>query len=350
MAWLSLLRPTIHLHCGGGIVAILLGIVLLAGLPFVVCLAQPDADATMLRAVGDYRLPRRPTRWDYITHDVRGSRMFIAHLGDSAVVVVDTKTKDVIATIPDVGQVHGTLFVPELNRVYASATGTNEVVAIDAGTLKIIARMPGGVYPDGIAYAPDVRKLYVSDENGNTETVIDTRSNRRIATIELGGSVGNSQYDPVSGHIFVNVQGTRELVEIDPVSDTVVRHFPLMGAVGNHGLLIDAAHRLAFIACEGNDRLLVMDLNSKKVVGRLELGKEPDVLAFDEALGWLYVASESGVLARFRVGAGGVTPAGREMVGPNAHTVALDPSSHELYMPINLDGHKPVLRVLKPEP
>lgn len=301
-----------------------------------------------MRHEGDFPLSGATTRWDYLTLDLSRSRLFVAHLGDSAVVVMDTKTKRVLATVGNIGHVHGTLAIPELGRVYASATATNEIVAIDAATLKIVARIPGGVYPDGIAYAPDVGKLYVSDETGNTETVIDVRTNQRIATIELDGTVGNTQYDPVSRHIFVNVQGRGTLVEIDPQSEKIVDRIPLPGASGNHGLLIEPNLRLAFIACEKNSHLLVLNLKTKQLVAIFGVGQTPDVLAYDAELRHLYVASESGVLSIFGVAATGVTKIGEGFVGPNAHSLAIDPATHEIYFPLkSLDRH-PAMRVMKP--
>ena len=118
----------------------------------------------------------------------------------------------------------------------------------------------------------------------------------------------------------------------------------------NHGLLIEPTLRLAFIACEGNDKLFVMDLSSKKIVARFNVGKGPDVLAYDGGLGLLYVASESGMASRFKVNGKSVTKAGEEFIGPDAHTLALDPSNHEVYFPINKVGQHPVLRILRPVP
>lgn len=307
-----------------------------------------DPPAPMLALVGDYPLPGRATRWDYMSLDASGSRLFIAHLGDSAVVVVDTKDRSVVGVVPGVSAVHGVLALPELGRAYATATGRHEVVAIDLATLKPVDHIPAGSYPDGLAYAPDAHKLYVSDEGGNSETVIDVRSGKRVAAIPLGGSAGNTQYDPASRHIFVNVQSRSELVEIDPASDAIVRRIPLHGAAGNHGLLIEAQRRLAFIACEGNGKLLVLDLRSGKVAAAFDVGSDPDVLAYDEGLGVLYVATESGVLHRFRVADDGVAKLGAVHVGANAHTVAVDPATHEVFLPLKEAGKPPVLRVMAP--
>ena len=333
----------------------------LAGMLFVIamvagiaalCVAHDRDDPVVgnlpLKHVEDVPLPGRASRFDYESYDPGRHLLFIAHLGDSEVVVFDTLASRVVARIPGIAAVHGVLAVPELSRVYASATGSNEIVAIDEGTLKIIARMPGGVYPDGMAYAPDVRRLYVSDETGETETVIDVPSRRRIATLALAGEVGNSQYDVVSRHIFVNVQSQRQLVEIDPGTDTIVARIDLPGARGNHGLLIVPASRLALIACEENDRLLVLDMRTGKVIGAFAIGGDPDVLAFDPGSRTLYVAGEAGIVSMFSVVASHVSKIGEGRVGPNAHVVSVDSATHRTWFPlISVDGH-PVLRIMAP--
>lgn len=283
---------------------------------------------------------------DYASYDPARHLLFIAHLGDSTVIVFDTRAKRVVARIAGISQVHGVLAVPALDRVYATATGTNQLVAIDENTLKLVARMPAGVYPDGIAYAPAVHKLYVSDERGGTDTVIDVRTNTPVATIALGGEVGNTQYDPASGHIFANVQTRARLAEIDPVTDRVIADIDLPGAEGNHGLLIVPAQRLAFIACEDNARLLVLNLATRRVIATFAVGAEPDVLAIDPQLGRIYVAGEAGIVSVFKAQRGVVTRIGEGLLGPNAHVVAVDPVSHHVFFPLkNLRG-KTALRIM----
>jgi YVTN family beta-propeller protein len=303
-----------------------------------------------LQRVADVPLGGNNTRLDYESLDPGRHLLFIAHLGDSAVIVFNTKEQRVVTRIAGVSKVHGVLAIPELGRVYASATGTNEVVAIDAATLKITARAPAGVYPDGMAYAPEVHKLYVSDEHGDTDTVIDLRTNTRVATIPLGGEVGNTQYDAVTKHIFANVQTRRQLIEIDPTSDEVIARIDLPGAEGNHGLLIEAAQRRAFIACEDNHKLLVLDLKTRKVSATFDVGEDPDVLAYDTDLGVLYVAAESGPVAIFKSSPQRVSKLADLRVGPNAHVVAVDPVSHMSYFPLkDLDG-RATLRIMRPAP
>ena len=324
-----------------------LPIALLAGLLAAASAAcsERNSSSLPLKTVAEIPLSGRATRWDYASLDPATHRLYLAHMGDGVVTVVDTQKRAVVQDVHNVDDVHGVLFVPELDRVYASATGKGEVVAIDPKTLKIIARMPAGDYPDGMAYAPAAHKLYVSDEHGGTDTVIDVRTNQRIATIDLGGEVGNTQYDPVSKHIFANVQTRHQLVEIDPATDTIVSRTDLPGADGNHGLYIDASSRLAFIACEGNNRLLVLDLSNRRVLSSFEIAKDPDVLAFDPSLGRLYVAGESGQVSIFHVQGQTVQTMGTVLWGFNAHVVAVDSISHEVYFPLKSVNGKPRLRI-----
>ena len=177
-------------------------------------------------------------------------------------------------------------------------------------------------------------------------TVIDVNIDKRVTTIALGGEVGNVQYDVLSKHVFANVQTHHELVEIDPQTDKVVARIDLPGAEGNHGLLIDSVWRRAFIACEDNDRLLVLNMDTKKIEATFAVGNGPDVLAFDPGLDRLYVASESGIVSLFTVASGAVKKLGEGLLGPHAHVVAVDPVTHRSYFPLlNLDGQT-VLRIM----
>ena len=318
-------------------------LLIVAGLASMAAVPTP-----LLQRLADVPLGGGPTRLDYASLDQRRHLLFIAHLGDSAVIVFDTEARRVTARITGLAKVHGVLAIPELDTVYASATGTNEIVAIDEGTLTVTARIPGGVYPDGLAYAPTAHKLYVSDELGGTETVIDVRTNARVATIALGGEVGNSQYDPVSRHIFANVQTRRQLIEIDPSTDKVSARIDLPAAESNHGLLLVPEQRRAFIACEGNHRLLVVDLEARKTIASFEVGESPDVLAYDPGLQQVYVAAESGVVAMFSARSGETTRLGADFIGPNAHVVAVDPLTHSVFFPLKNVGGRPVLRIMKP--
>jgi len=249
----------------------------------------------VLVEVADIPLPGKPGRFDYQSLDDVSGRLYIARMGAGELIAFDTPSRRVVGTAGDLPKATGVLAVPALNRVYVSAAGAHQLVVLVDSTLDRIAVVEGITFPDGLAFAPTEGKIFVSDEYGHREIVIDagTHAHRVIALL---GEAGNTQYDSVGQQILVAVQTRNEVVTIDPHTERITGRYRLTGADHPHGVLIDAARRLAFVANEGNSKLLVVDLTSMRVTSEYAVGKEPDVLAFDPGLRRLYVASESGVV------------------------------------------------------
>lgn len=279
-------------------------------------------------------LPGPPRRFDYQSLDAGNHLLYVAHMRAGEVIVFNTRTEKVVKVLKGTPGATGLLVVPELQKLFVSASATGEVVVFDTRTFKSLARIPSPGFPDGLAYVPGLKKLYVSGESGRAETVIDARNNRRLATIELGGEAGNSRYDRASGQILVNVQTRREIVSIDPRSDSIVGRHRLQGALLPHGLLILTRPHLAFVACEGNSRLLVVDLDRFRVLQTLPTGEDPDVLSFDPGLARLYVAAESGMMAAYQLEGKQLRRTALFQAGPNAHSVQVEPETHRLFLPL----------------
>lgn len=195
---------------------------------------------------------------------------------------------------------------------------------------------------------PDAGKVYVTNEHDSFDTVLDARTNRSLDRVEVGGAIGNTRYDPATRLVYVASGTDYRLVVIDPGRDVVLGRYPLSGCDGAHGLYLDSSeqHRL-FVACERNARLAVFDLSAKAVTAVMRVGNGPDVLALDPGLHRLYVASESGIPTVFNV-AGTVRSLAEGSAEPNAHSVAVDPDSHLIHLPLTDVGGHPVLRELRP--
>jgi DNA-binding beta-propeller fold protein YncE len=310
--------------------------------------AGHTADGSIpLKTVARVALPGESVRFDYTSLDPSTNRLYIAHMDANELLVLSLRTRRVIRTIPAPG-VHGVLAVPQLGRVYASATNDHEVMTLDSHNGAVIARAPAGVYPDGLAYDAVEHHVFVSDESGGVETVLDS-SGHRVATISLGGEAGNVQYDAGSRLVLADVQTRDDIAVIDPRTNRVIRRVALPGCDHDHGLLVDAHHRLAFVACDGNAMLLTLDLRTMKITGRALVGSSPDVLAYDNSLGRLYVAAESGNVAVFAEDAQGLKKLGQAFLATEAHTVAVDPRTHLVYFPLQRGtSGGPQLLIMRP--
>jgi DNA-binding beta-propeller fold protein YncE len=259
----------------------------------------------------------------------------------------DLRRRAIRKTIAAPG-VHGVIAVPGTNRVYASATNARELLTIDARTGAVLAKAPAGAYPDGLAYDPVQRHVFVSDESGGIEAVFSA-AGHRIATIPLGGEAGNVQFDAGTGHILADVQTRNEIAVIDPRSNRIVKRIHVPGCSNDHGLLIDSAHRLAFVACDGNAKLLTLNLRTMSFTRTLSVGTSPDVLAFDSSKRRLYVSAESGVVAVFAETATSARPLGLSFLATEAHTVAVDQATHLVYFPLQSGSTGgPQLLIMKP--
>lgn len=310
-------------------------------------LASSAAAVPGYHVVRDVPLPGDTSRWDYQAYDAAAHRLYVAHLGAGEVVVFDTGQDAVAGTVRDLPGVHGLGLAPDLHRLYASVTGRNELAIVDTDSLQHVNNAPAGEYPDGVAYAPGVRRVFVSDEGGSGDTVVDAATGQPAGAVALGGDIGNSQYDTATDRVYVAVGDGNVLAAVDPQSLRVTNRYQLPGCTGAHGVQLDVAERhRAFVACEGNARLVAVDLATGRAWPPLEVGDGPDVLALDAGRRRLYIAAESGVLTV--VDAAGTAPrvVARGSAGPNAHSVAVDPDTHVAYLPLTDVGGHPVMREL----
>jgi hypothetical protein len=179
-----------------------------------------------------------------------------------------------------------------------------------------------------------------------------------------GDDVGQGRYDPGLHRLFVTVQqfpnpddpnllppaGTARLVAIDPVRHTVLTRLMLPDACFTpHGLAIDPQHHIAFIACVNADPpgLVRVDLQTMKVIAEppWPVQVKPDILAFDRASRLLYVGCAVGISV-FKETGRQLQWLGNYSFGVNTHTAAVDPVTHDLYVPVPRLGNRPVLRIL----
>ncbi len=345
--------------------------------------------------------------FDFQGLDPKTGRLFISHAGPSAakeplakkqlpagtqfqsqIVVFDTKQQTVISTIA-IPDVHGVAVASDLNRVYVGDATDDRIYVIDATSLKAIGSIaldnrPCATQPcekpDAITYDAVDHKIFVSDAGNDPAHqdigVIDTRTNRLVDRILLGqdrwgDAIAHSQYDPVSHHLFVVVQPQGQplpastqassnkgpvlpvahLVTINPGTDQVISTIRLPDSPicsDAHGLVIDAAQHVGFIACVATHTLLMINLQSMHIEGSWSVEAKPDILQIDLSIHRLYVPGASGISIFDESGAaqGVVKKLGDFLISAtNPHTVAVDPNSHNLYFPVLDPKNKPLLQI-----
>ena len=124
------------------------------------------------------------------------------------VVVLDTRSHAVIATIPVGTGQHHLAVTPDGGRVYVVSLDSDNVSVIDATTNQVIGTVAVGNRPEGIAITPDGRRAYVASFvnafNGRLD-VVDTTTNTVTKIISLNGINGPNE-------IGITPDGTRAYV------------------------------------------------------------------------------------------------------------------------------------------
>jgi YVTN family beta-propeller protein len=103
--------------------------------------------------------------------------------------VVDTKTRNVIQTIPlerRQGKPVGVTVSPDGKWIYVANGNAGVVSVVDALRGSVAGRIPVGRRPWGIAISPDGATVYTADGQSDQVSVIDTRLRKVRATIKVG--------------------------------------------------------------------------------------------------------------------------------------------------------------------
>jgi YVTN family beta-propeller protein len=305
-------------------------------------------DAAVLKQIASIDLPGPPgKRFDYLVIDYDDDWLFSAHLAAGQTYVIDLNSNKVLHTVTDTPGAEGLEYVPDERKVYTSNAGDNTIGVIDLKTMKVVRKIPTESKPDGNTYAASVHKLYVSDERAKALAVVDVRSDKVVTTLHFDSETGVPLYDPKANLVYVNLQDRNVLAVIDPVTDKVVDRYPVEGCKGNHGMALDPEHRRAFLACEGNDRLAVFDLDAHKVIATMPMAPGPDVVQFDPGLGRIYVGCSSGAISVFQEDDPDHFRKLPDVpVQRRVHTLAVDIRTHRVYAPEQEENGRGVARML----
>ncbi len=146
-----------------------------------------------------------------------GAYAYVADNAENAVLVINTATNKVTATIP-VSTVNGSAAIrlavsPDGNHVYAVADGDNLAV-INTATNKVTATITLGGPPVAVAVSPDGSVVYVTTAGpgnvnaGSTVSVISTASNNVIQSIPIGSISEGIAVNPDGTQLYVDDEGT----------------------------------------------------------------------------------------------------------------------------------------------
>lgn len=285
--------------------------------------------------------------FDALTIDSENHLLFCTHTGVNALYVVDLETYALKQTITDLPGVRGVIYVPKLNKVFASVSGEDSIDVIDGSTFEVTKRIPTEAVPAAMAYAAPQGYLFVSDELARAVVVIDVAREALVRVIRFESRTGTLKYDSVTQKVYVNLPDANELAVIDPETTSIVASYTVGRCVGNSGMAVDAQRQLAFLSCAGNNLLTVFDLRANQPMAYLPMAAGGAGVAVDSKLGRIYVACASGAISVYEEkDAKKCRRLDNIPAAYAVHTLAVDESTQRVYVPEQEEDGMPISRLV----
>jgi DNA-binding beta-propeller fold protein YncE len=267
--------------------------------------------------------------WDYLSLDAEARRLYISRA--NRVTVMDVETGKVVGEVPKTPGIHGVALVPERKRGFSSNGGEATVTVFDLETLKEIKRIKVGQRPDAIIYDPASGRVFTFNAGSKDSTAIDADGLTVAGTVPLGGKPEFAVSDH-KGQVYVNLEDKGEVVGFDSKKLTETNRWSVAPGKDPSGLAMDRTKRRLFVTC-GNQKMVVLDTESGKVLATPEIGKGTDACVFDAEAGLAFSSNRDGTLTmvdeepadHYRVVANVQTQLG-------ARTMALDTKTHHIFL------------------
>ncbi|MCL4542975.1 MAG: hypothetical protein M1118_00005, partial [Chloroflexi bacterium] len=213
------------------------------------------------------------------------------------------------------------------------------VLVLPVGAMRPEREIQVGPRPNGLAWDPGRRRLLVADVEDVQARLIDAQTGRLIGATPLPGRPRWCVFDRQRDRFLINIMEPAGVVALNGASGALELTLPIASA-GPHGLDLDLDGQRAFVACDAA-AVIVIDLNSGRVLGAVPIAGEPDAIWYHSRLNRLYVAiGTPGVVdvvdcRILRVVEHVVTERG-------AHTTAFDPGRNRLYVFLPQSGRATV--------
>src|SRR6476659_4537381 len=155
----------------------------LLALPSAALLAQTSAE-------GSYHVARDlklggDGRWDFVTVDTAGHRLFIAR--QTRIMVVDPDSGKLLGEVPGLNGAHGVAFAYATGHGFATSGHDSTVTMFDLRTLQVLRRTKAADDADAVLYDPASKRIFTFNGDAGTSSVIDPESGALVGTIPLGG-------------------------------------------------------------------------------------------------------------------------------------------------------------------
>jgi hypothetical protein len=266
--------------------------------------------------------------FDYVTVDAQRRRVYAAHSGSHALLVVDADSGKVVGQVR-VGPMAGSTVNPANGHVYTGNGDGASVSEVDPVSLTILRSVDTSGPVDAIAYDPQLDRIYADEDNGTHIFVIDAATFKVIKAIVVPGH--KPEYlaiDPQSHEVYQNISDAAEVAIIDPTSLEVKRVFATPELTGNHPLQFDA--EFDQIVVGGINGVMSAYTPAGRKLGQITVPRF-DQCSLDPTQHIMACAGSGGVTRIHLNRDAAPTIIDTTAIDGGVHTTAIDPSNHRVW-------------------
>ena len=273
------------------------------------------------------------TGFDYLSVDPVAHRLYVSH--GTRIVVVDIEHDKIVSEIGDVMGVHGLTIARDIGRGFSANGGENTVGIVDIATLNTLQKVKTGMDPDTIAYDPIHHNMYVFGKGDGSATVFDGQIGEIVGTFPLGGIPQATVVDAQRGRVYVNLQDKNAIAVIDTDSHKLIATWSIEPGENQSGLAIDIEHQRLFVGCR-NKLMVMVDATNGKVLAQVPIGPGVDASAYDPGtkLAFSSTGGDATVTIAREDSPTTLTKIQTLSTKPGARTMAVDPSTHRIYLAV----------------
>jgi YVTN family beta-propeller protein len=139
--------------------------------------------------------------------------------------------------------------------------------------------IPVGKGDEGFDVSPDGRELWTANAEDGSLSIIDLADKKVTATLDANILGSNRlKFTPDGKLVFITSLRGGDLIIYDAASHKEYKRVHI--GHGAAGILMDPAGARAFVACTPDNHVAVVDLKELEVTGNIDVGGEPDGLAW----------------------------------------------------------------------
>jgi DNA-binding beta-propeller fold protein YncE len=265
--------------------------------------------------------------FDYVAVDAQRRRVYAAHSGSRALLVVDADTGAVVGQVR-VGPMRGLAVNPADGHVFTANGDDRSVSEVDPQTLKVLRSVDLPQVLDALAFDAARSRIYVDEDDGPHFFVLDAKTFKVLTTLTLPATkLEYLAVDPETHDVYQNIDDRNAFAIIDGTTLKLKKIVSTPELQHNHPLQYDPL--LKQIVTGGNGVLSAYDRSGTKL-GQTAIPRV-DQCDLDASTHTLACAGGQ-LITVLKLQPGGAPVKVAEVaVPPGCHTVAIDAKTRAVW-------------------